>query len=77
MLMSLCLPGLADDEDRDWELMPGHPMMPPPPSQPDDVEHWQRAVYYAAEGAGAATVGELAAATVDKLKVAARYYLGM
>jgi hypothetical protein len=31
-----------EEEDGDWELTP-HPL-PPPPSQPEDVEHWTRAM---------------------------------
>lgn len=56
-----------DEEDEGWGVVQA-PFLPPPPSQPDAVEHWARAMfdqrggaaagqtqpYYAAAGGGAA-----------------------
>lgn len=33
-------------------------MIPPPPSQPDDVEHWTQAMYPGAAAAGAGAQGQ-------------------
>eukprot|EP00887_Chlorella_sp_A99_P008185 scaffold12.g8185.t1 len=58
--------GLGEEGSEEWEVMPrpsyGH-MIPPPPSQPEDVEHWTRAMQDTqAGGRGGGGAGGAAAA---------------
>ena len=50
----LCLPhvpaGAEEEEEGEGEVVDGwdmvrHVVLPPPPSQPDEVEHWTRAMF--------------------------------
>lgn len=49
--MWLSLPGAesggGEEAEEDWEHLPrpAYGMIPPPPSQPEDVEHWVAAMY--------------------------------
>ncbi len=50
---SCCHPGDEDDEeDEGWGVVQT-PFLPPPPSRPDEVEHWTRAMFTDASAAGA------------------------
>lgn len=57
-----CSSPCADEEgDEEWDIIPRPSygrMIPPPPSQPDDVEHWTQAMYPGAAAAGAGAQGQ-------------------
>lgn len=73
-------------EEEEWDIIPRPSygrMIPPPPSQPDDVEHWAQAMYPVGsppmqqqQGQGQAQQAPAAVASspVDRLLRSARTY---